>query len=223
MGEVELRDGRIATIESWDFKDLKKHTFEKTGSEQNRYREKMFNGFSYYGSSIIDDLIVVNTDSYSQARALTDFEKHKCMSLPNEDYHRAIVALRNETIIGLLICQWTNSRYFPFWLYHMKFVDVNKKYQNQSIATHLVTELENSEFLNQKILYLGIFSNPGKRYLKPVCERVLKAKNYALVTCGMYMERPPSAPGIYRKPDIDHGRLTTSANLFQNCSKAAGL
>jgi hypothetical protein len=203
MSEVELRDGRTVTIACWDFDNFKKHTLEKTVQQQTRCNRSIFNGFNYYGAKTIDDLAAVNTDNYSKSVALTDFEKHENLRLPNEDYHRAIVALHDETIIGLLICQWTNNRYFPFWLYHMKFVDVNQKYQNQSVATHLVKELNRSEFLNQKILYLGIFSNPGKKFLKPVCDRVLSAKNYALVTCGMYMDNPPTAPGIYRAKNND--------------------
>lgn len=204
MSEVELKDGRIVAIKCWDFDDLKKHTLDKTDSEQKKCRNTMFDGFSYYGSNTIDDLIAVNTDNYSQARGLSDFEKQEASSLPNEDYHWAIVALHDEKIIGVLICQWTNNRYFPFWLYHMKFVDVNKEFQNQSVAAHLVKELDKAEFLDQKILYLGIFSHPGKRFLKPVCDRVLNANNYALVTSRMYMDNPPTAPGIYRKLNLDN-------------------
>jgi ribosomal protein S18 acetylase RimI-like enzyme len=199
MHDVELKDGRIVTIECWDFEDLKKHTLYKTDSEQKKNGNKMFDGFSYYGSDLINDLQGVNTERYCKAQGLSDFEKQEDPSLPNEHYHRAIVALQDQKLIGLLICQWTNNRYFPFWLYHMKFVDVNREFQNQSVATHLVEELDRTEFLDHKILYLGIFSNPGKRFLKPVCDRILNAENYALVTSRRYMDDPPTAPGIYAK------------------------
>ena len=146
MNEAELKDGRIITIECWNFDDLKAHTLSRTRSERKERRATMFEGFNYYGSNIIDDLRRVNTERYSEARGLSDFEKQADPNLPNEQYHRAIVALHDQKIIGMLLCQWTNNRYFPFWLYHMKFVDVNREFQNQSVATHLVRELDRTHF-----------------------------------------------------------------------------
>jgi hypothetical protein len=199
MHDVELKDGRVVNIDCWDFDDFKKHTLDRVESEPKQNGNKLFDGFSYYGSDIINDLKSVNTACYRNACNLSDFEKQEDPTLSNEQYHRALVALHDQEIIGLLICQWTNNRYFPFWLYHMKFVDVNKSFQNQSVATHLVKELNATDFLGHKILYLGVFSNPGKRFLKPICDRILDAENYALVTSQRYMDNPPTAPGIYRK------------------------
>lgn len=159
----------------------------------------IFDGFSYYGPDTVAQMRAVNPERYADARHLDGLEKQPDPSLPDEDYHRVIVALRHGEIIGMLICQWTNNRYFPFWLYHMKFVDVDKSYQHQSVATHLVHALNAADFLEQKILYLGIFSNPGKRYLKPVCSRVLDAKKYALVSSRNYLRHPPPVPGDYSR------------------------
>lgn len=206
--QVTLNNGEPIEISIIGFSELQKivESLKSTNvkvkflAEFSRHQRE-FAGFTYLNTATIHDLKDF-TYEYRSARDLSPLEIQADSGLPNTEYHRAITATTQGNLVGILICEWIK---YPerwnqtFWQYNIKFIDVHEdeKWRKKGIATSLIKELDKADFLDSKILRVGIYSELGKEHIKKVIDRELKAEKYALIQHNYSLIRPPDTPGIY--------------------------
>jgi len=151
-------------IETWDINQLRQVNLP---SHLNDEYQRIFNGFTFFGPTLISKL-----------------KKSKDS--------KTLVALE-DTIVGVLVFEWRTR---PFGRYYVNTIDIEKNHKNQKIGTTLIKTLDDAEFLKGKILQLGHYSEEGDKYIRHVFENELMAKDYALIS-GTYHSRKPKGTGIF--------------------------
>lgn len=201
MDEFTLKDGRPARLEVWNLEELEAYASQELEIEEHdNYEKRVYEGFKYFDPGLFYRMKEFDpAKDYSVEEELSPLEEQLDPNLRNTGYHRAIVAFHEETLCGVLVCQWI-KRGYSFWHYHIQYVDVRKDYKNIGIGTALIRALDQSEFLKAKILLIGMFSEDGKKYMKQVIKRELKAENYARISEYYDSDTPPTDFGVYTSP-----------------------
>ena len=200
MTEFKLKDGREARIEQWDFNQLEDYVSRDLPTyDLHRNGRKKFNSFTFLGPHNTTEMD--GGVSYSKEENLSPLEIQADRFLPNQAYHKSLAALENDNLAGILICEWINGfADSPFWHYTVKFIDVNEEYKYLGVGTNLVKALVRVDFLKGKIFSTGGFTPEGAKYIKPVFDKELKAKDYAIIPIGFNFlggAPVPTKPGIY--------------------------
>jgi len=195
MPNFSFKDGREGEIVTWGFKELKQCTdFDWPTEVTGTWRH--IHGFGYFGEPQIRHIETYIKVDYSKEESLSPMEVQNGTKLKTADYHKALVALSEGDLIGVLLLPWMKDR-CPFWRYQIQIIDVHKDFRNQGVATALIQELEISSFLDNKIIQRGPLTPDGAEYSDKVFQRLLKAEHYALIPSDYAISSPPETPGIY--------------------------
>jgi len=199
MGNIfELKDGREVTIDTWGYNQLK--DFVKNSGVQvvQTGMNYHLDCFRYLGPSAMQSLESYNSRNYfNSSENLTKLELQENMNLFDTDYHRALCIFDEDDLIGIIICEWINDSHYPFWCYHINFIDVHTEYKNLGVGTNLMKALDKANFLDSKVLQRGQSSEEGSLYISHVAERELNAENYALIPWDYRLRIPPEDVGVY--------------------------
>ena len=185
------------TIEQWDYNQLAEYLAQDHLLDEEK-DGKVLKGFMYLRQELPSRF--ENQDPYHNYcsithKDLTVMEIMRILHKRREQYHHALITKRQHDVVGALIAQWVKF-HEEFWHYHIRFVDVREDCRNQGIATKLLRTLNEADFLKQKILYMGMLSVDGERYLRHIVHREMKARDYALVFED-YIGPTPITSGIY--------------------------
>jgi len=196
MKKFVLKDGRKIDVDTWGFKRLKEYVSGLPTCRKGM--SSVLEGFAFFGPTPLYHLESFKDEKYSEASNLSLLEIQQDRTLPNQKYHRALVALHESVLCGIFLCDW-GKRPFDFWKYHTKHLDVHEDYRNLGVGTRLVKSLDQADFLESKILQIGTYTVDGENYIQKVMERELKGKNYALIPEEYYDEilGPPLEAGVY--------------------------
>ena len=197
MNKFVLKNKQEAEISFLDFKDIEVFCSQDLPiQDMPGTQTVVFKGFSYVRPSLPYYLKHVGSDKeYFLETDLSPLEVQAQKNLKRVDYHKAITASLDDSLLGMLLCQWTKSGW-DFWHYHIRFVDIHNDYKNQGIGTKLIQELDKAEFIKGKILLIGMLSEQGRDYMRNVVKRELKGKDYALVFED-YLGDTPTSFGVY--------------------------
>jgi len=196
MDSFFLKNGLEAKIDIWDYHQLKEFTKQDLPTyKQNR--ELIFEGFSFLRPYLTYQMEKEWKDTvYTIGDHLSKFEIQDQQLLDKLAYTRSITASVDDTLIGILLCQW-GKWHEDFWHYHIRFIDVHKDFRNQGVATELLKQFNDTEFLKGKILFMGLLTKDGHDYLKHVIEKELKAEDYAIIFRDYSKPKIPDKSGIY--------------------------
>jgi hypothetical protein len=147
-----------------------------------------YEGFKYFSEDTIRRSFVPKTERYDPSQ-VTLLER---CDTP-EDVGLAVTS--SKKLLGILYCRWGKWN-DSFWAYGLAFVDVHKEYRRKGIARSLFRALDETPFLQSKILKLTHFDTPEGAALSTVISEELKAKSYALVPADYY-GGTPTLPGRY--------------------------
>lgn len=196
MIRFELKDGREATIHTWNFQQLKKYVSKDLSTSTNGML-RHFNGFRFLGPNTAYEMEILRVEiKYEKEKTLSPLEIQPDRSLPKEKYHKSLVALIDEEVCGIAICQWIKDS-MPFWRYHIKLIDVNEKFRNLGVGTNLVKALDKAVFLDSKIIQDGRYTEDGKKYIQKAVQRELKGERYAFIPNDYLLTSAPRKKGIY--------------------------
>lgn len=206
MENIILKDGTEAFLDIWNFKDLESYvSSQKLRKEESRsyYHVK---GFRFLSNTAVQNLLYRGEHIFT-GKNLSPMEKQVISGLAKEKYVNSIVALCDDKLIGIMVCNWVRDSNFktsdlrkdqlPFWRYFTEFLNVHDDYQNMGVGTAIIKYLDDSKFLDNKILQLSVYNENGTAHAKPIVERELKAANYALIPHDYSVKLPPTEPGIY--------------------------
>ncbi len=143
---------------------------------------------------------------YSKATNLTPMELQPNRTLENIAYHRFVVGLENNEVVGAMKFEWTN-RHSDFWHYYNSFIDVRSDKRGNGIARGLLRTTNSAEFIQNRILHMSSFREYTKG-LEQVYREELQAKQYALLPPGFCVTITPVKPGVYD----EIGRIKNSIN-----------
>ncbi|MFH1589337.1 MAG: GNAT family N-acetyltransferase [archaeon] len=165
----------------------------------NKFNNRViqFKGFSYFSPELEYDILNFDLNNkYEQETDLSPLEIQTKQNFQKKDYVKAIVATKNKSVVGFLLTRWAKF-YHNYWFNQVTYIDVHKDFQNQGIGTELMKTLNSVDFAKNKILYIGMLSDDGEKYMRPVIEKELKAKDYALVYED-YVGSIPTTFGVYK-------------------------
>lgn len=182
MKEFVTRDNEKVQLDIASYKKIEQLSSQKLPTYNlNNMGDCAFVGFAYFGPTLPFDLKRVDPDhDYSKETKLSRLEIQPQRNFKKENYHKAIIASVDQTLVGILVCEWVKFSN-EYWHYYIRYIDIHKDHKNQSVGTNLIKTLDQSDFIKNKILYLGMLSEEGEKYIAPVIKRELKAKDYALV------------------------------------------
>lgn len=192
-----LKDGRTARIEIWNVSQLEKYVEEHVPDYPHRPRS--VEGFIYFCPDSIQRLLDpprYEYEKYEHATFRSPLEQQPEPRMPRQAYHRAVVALRDQEVIGIILCKWVS--YNNYWRYSLNYIDVHKDHKNKGVGTHLMRALDQAPFLKGKIIQRTLQSGEGKKWISHVVERELHTRDYALLPY-FYdpVFGPPMEPGLY--------------------------
>jgi ribosomal protein S18 acetylase RimI-like enzyme len=197
MENFILKDGTRAVMETWNYDDIETYVNDKELVSTLEWNTEHVKGFHFLHPRSISWIKKINGKyQYSKAMEISPMEMQEDRSLSNEDYTKSVVVLQDDSLIGILICQWINE-YHPFWRYHTKFMDVHDNYQKKGIGRAMVRYLNKSYFLNNKILEIGGFHDDVVGFLPNVFDEEMKGKQYAFIPRDYKPYVPPTKPGVY--------------------------
>lgn len=198
MKEFVTRNNEKVQINIASYKKIEHLSSQKLPTyDLNNMCDSAFVGFAYFGPRLPFDLKKVDPDhDYSKETNLSLLEIQPQKNLKEENYHKAITASVDQTLVGILVCQWVKFSN-DYWHYHTRYIDINKEYKNQRVGTNLIMALNQADFVKGKILYQGMLSVEGSAYIARVVKRELKAKDYALVFEDYYGGKTPTKFGVF--------------------------
>lgn len=202
--EFTLKDGREAAIEVWGYDELKDYVEGQKMKKDDAFNYPHVKGFRFLSNVAVDNMLYRGSPVFT-GKNLTMMERQDISGLHKKAYVRSLAAAYDNELIGIMAFNWVrdseNSSHLmdnlPFWRYYAEFLDVRKDFQNQGIGTSLIKFLDESSFVENKILHLSKYVSKGELYAKPVIERELKARKYALIPNNYSIKTPPGKPGIY--------------------------
>lgn len=206
MKNIMLKDGREAEIEIWGYGELKEYVDSQKLKKDSEFRYPHVKGFRFLSKVAVDNLLY-RGDSIFSGKNLTPMEKQEISGLHKKSYVRSLAAVTGDELVGIMVCNWIKDSEravnlpdcLPFWRYYAEFLNVHADYQNQGVGTFLIKGIDESRFLENRILHLSKYIECGELYAKPVIERELKAGKYALIPNDYSPKIPPKKPGIYDK------------------------
>lgn len=207
MENIILKDGTEANIEIWNYKDLDIYVSSQKMKSDEKWKYHHVKGFRYLSEIAVQNLLY-RGEPFFNGKNVSEMEKQDISRLPKENYTRALAALCDEELIGIMVCNWVRdnncekSRYLginqlPFWRYFVEFLNVHEDYHNKGVGSELIKKLDDSKFLNNKILQLSIYNEDGDRFARPIIEKKLNARKYALIPHNYSVDLPPTKPGVY--------------------------
>ena len=203
-----LRDGRTATVQ-----DLSFAQFSDRMTDFPRWRESPGCFWFYEGFKILSpgglELPSYNDEKYDRKNAgPMELQPEE---LSKNDCHRIIATYVEDELAGTAMVRWVKG-YSPMWHYSLSFVETHTRFRNQGIGRALLRAIDNSQFLDSKILQLTHFEPLGREHLTRAVSEELRAKNYALLPVNYDWDTTPQCAGKY---DV-RGNILSGSQPFDN-------
>lgn len=201
MHKIILKNNQEAVIDTWSFYKLEDYVSQDLPVSKTLSRGRVvFQGFTFLRPNLAWEVRRYDQEhDYSKEKQLSPLENHLDINKPREDYHKAIIAKQDESLIGILLCQWVKSP-GGFWRYHIRLLDVHEDHKNQGVASNLVRELNQADFIKGKILQRGESTIEGQMHLTKLMKHELKAQDYAVIPPDYCSIEPPITFGMHRRP-----------------------
>eukprot|EP00919_Chromeraceae_sp_WS-2016_P078581 GHVR01186243.1.p1 GENE.GHVR01186243.1~~GHVR01186243.1.p1 ORF type:complete len:223 (+),score=28.76 GHVR01186243.1:237-905(+) len=178
---------------------------KKQELKDNDFEHEYVKGYTYLNKDIATLPDRLQELEYNYSSILNQsFEKQEITKSHRFDYDFSIVARKEDKIIGIIALEWKKTELGDkkIWNYNNRFIETHEDYMAQGIATKLLTELEKTQDIQEKVVRFGTYSKEGKSYIKHKIPQIFCNNNYYILPkYSSIIKIVPEQKGCYTKFD----------------------